>query len=235
MGDLMAAADPRRAASHQRYFKTGPGEYGEGDTFLGLTVPTTRAIAKKHRGMPMKEVLTLLADRHHEARLLALLILVDQFSRGDERSRKAIYDAYLTNRASINNWDLVDTSARDIVGAYLADRSHRPLLALARSKAWNERRIAIIATHHFISQRQFDTTLAIAEILIDDDHDLIHKAVGWTLREMGNRDESPLRAFLEKHARVMPRTMLRYALENVKAKTRRDFMRRRGLHGKPSR
>jgi 3-methyladenine DNA glycosylase AlkD len=229
LSDLKSLADPKRAASHQRYFKTGKGEYGESDVFLGLTVPQTRMLAKKHRAMPLNELVKLLRNRHHEARLLALQILVDQFRRADEPARKAIYTAYLANRAFINNWDLVDTSARDIVGAYLLDRSHKPLFALARSKAWNDRRIAIIATFHFISQRRFDTTLSIAEMLLEDKHDLMHKAVGWMLREMGKRDVKSLHTFLENHAHEMPRTMLRYAIEKLNKIDQANYMGRRAL------
>lgn len=227
LSDLKSLASPKRAASHQRYFKTGPGEYGEGDVFLGLTVPLTRTVAKKYRSMPLEESLKLLRDKRHEARLLALLIWVDQFPKADAPARKAIYDAYLANRKFVNNWDLVDTSARDIVGAYIIDRSHRPLFALAKSNAWNDRRIAIIATHHFIIQKKFQTTLELAELLLRDDHDLIHKAVGWMLREVGERDLRPLHAFLGKHAHMMPRTMLRYAIEKLSAVERTNYLSQR--------
>lgn len=232
LADLKSLAHPKRAASHQRFFQTGPGGYGEGDLFLGLTVPQSRTLARQYRAMPLNQVVTLLRDRHHEARLLALLILVDQYKRADDPARRSIYEAYLANRLSINNWDLVDTSARDIVGAHLLNRSPKPLFTLAASRMWTDRRIAIIATHAFIPHHRFDTTLALAELLLHDQHDLMHKAVGWTLREMGKRDAAPLHAFLDKHAHEMPRTMLRYAIEKLAEKERRNYMDRRKL--KPS-
>lgn len=222
--DLHALTDAKQAQISSRYFKAGPGEYGEGDIFLGIKVPVTRAVAKKHRSLPLVESLKLLRDKHHEARLLALLILVDQFRKGDEPTRSAIYSAYLANRKWINNWDLVDTSARDIVGAYLAGRSHRPLFDLAKSEFWNERRIAIIATQHFIRLGRFETTIALSKKLMADEHDLMHKAVGWMLREMGDRDVETLHGFLREHAHEMPRTMLRYAVEKLPEATRRKYM-----------
>jgi len=223
---MTALADPQRAEHHLRFFKTGPGEYGHGDRFLGLTVPQIRTVARQHRALPLPELSRLLDSEWHEERLLALMIAVHQFRRGDTATRKAIHHFYLKKTDRINNWDLVDLSARDIVGGYLLDRSRSPLARLARSRSVWERRIAIIATYAFIQRGEFDDTLRIAEALLGDGHDLIHKAVGWMLREVGKRDVAVLRAFLDEHAPQMPRTALRYAIERFPASLRRRYLRR---------
>jgi len=222
--DIRKAARPERAKSHSWFFKTGPGEYGAGDRFLGVTVPQLRALAREYRDMPLKYVVRLLQSPWHEERLLALLILVGQYARADTRTRQAIHQTYLRNTGSINNWDLVDSSAAQIVGAHLKRGDRRVLRRLARSKSVWERRIAMIATYHYIRQKDFKDALAIAALLRRDEHDLIHKAVGWMLREIGKRDRSAEERFLLTHARTMPRTMLRYAIEKFPQPLRRRYL-----------
>jgi 3-methyladenine DNA glycosylase AlkD len=219
-------ADADRAALCWRYFKAGPGEYAEGDKFIGLTVPQQRKIARRFRDLPLKEVQRLLEDPFHECRFTALVILVDQFEQAkNETVRKTIYEFYLRQIDHVNNWDLVDTSAPKIVGAYLWQKSHQPLFKLARAKHLWKNRIAIISTMNFIRQGNFETTLALAEGLMEHPHDLIHKAVGWMLREVGDKDRAVLLGFLQKYARVMPRTMLRYAIEKLPASQREFFLK----------
>lgn len=223
---LRRLADPRDAQHAQRFFKTGPGEYGEGDVFLGIRVPAARQLARELRGQVSRvTACELLQSEFHEARLLALLLLVDQFRRGDEPARRAIYAAYLSHADRINNWDLVDLSAPDIVGGWLLDRSRRPLRRLARSRVLWERRIAVLATFAFIRRGEFSDILELAELLLHDRHDLMHKAVGWMLREVGKRDDAALTRFLDAHAAVMPRTMLRYAIERMPAPRRLHYLR----------
>ena len=222
--DLRKVASPDRAAGHASFFKTGPGEYGAGDRFLGATVPQLRAIAREYRDMPLKYVVKLLQSPWHEERLLALLIMVGQYARADAPTRQTIHQLYLRNTKSINNWDLVDSSAAQIVGAHLEPRDRRVLRRLARSKSMWERRIAMIATYHYIRQRDFKDALTIAGLLRRDEHDLIHKAVGWMLREVGKRDRGAEERFLRKHARTMPRTMLRYAIEKFPQPLRRRYL-----------
>jgi len=221
---LRAGADPLVASHHLRFFKCGPGEYGEGDAFLGVMVPPLRGLSKKYQSIEVPEAVALLQSKWHEVRLLALMILVHKYERGDEPEREAIYRAYLANTNRINNWDLVDCSAHKIVGAHLRDRDRSPLHALAKSESLWERRIAIIATLDYIRQDDFRDTLRIAEILLTDHHDLIHKASGWMLREVGKRDQAVLERFLRKHSRDMPRTMLRYAIERFPAEVRAKYM-----------
>jgi 3-methyladenine DNA glycosylase AlkD len=223
---LRAMRNPEAAAFAARFFKTGPGQYGEGDLFLGLRVPALRAVVKEYRSLDRDQALELLRSEIHEERLVALLILVWQATKGTPEARKAIYDLYLAHTRFVNNWDLVDASAPSIVGGYLADRSRRPLDRLAGSASLWERRISIVATGFFIRLGEFDDTLRIAERLLADREDLIHKSSGWMLREVGKRDESALLAFLEEHAEVMPRTMLRYAIERLPEARRRDFLSR---------
>ncbi len=223
--ELRRIARPEVAAVQATFFKTGPGEYGEGDQFIGVKVPDVRRVARGFRELPLGEIAKLLASPVHEERSAALVLLVDQFGRGDEARRKEIYDFYLASTDRINNWDLVDVSAAAIVGGYLEARSRRVLTTLARSKSLWERRIAVIATHHFIRQRDFADTLALAERLLDDKHDLMHKAIGWMLREVGKRDEAALAGFLQAHCRRMPRTMLRYAIEKFPERERQRYLR----------
>jgi 3-methyladenine DNA glycosylase AlkD len=222
---LRQHAEPANVPVLQRFFKTGPGEYGEGDRFIGVTVPGIRAVCRGCRGVSLKEVRTLLRSRVHEDRALALLILVDAFSRGGEAERQQIYEFYCAHTAFINNWDLVDASAGQIVGGWLRGRSKAPLTRLARSKSIWERRIAIIATFDGVRTGEFDETFRIADLLLDDEHDLIHKAVGWLLREVGKRDGAAERRFLARRYKRMPRTMLRYAIERFPEKERRGYLR----------
>jgi 3-methyladenine DNA glycosylase AlkD len=210
----------------QRYFRTGPGEYGEGDRFLGIRIPALRALVREYRGMAVDEAAALLRSPWHEARLLALLLLVDAYARGGAETREAAYRLYLASTAYINNWDLVDSSAPHVVGKHLEGRDRSVLDRLARSESLWERRIAILATQHFIRRGDFGTTLHVAEMLVDDRHDLIHKAVGWMLREVANRDRETAESFLRRHHATMPRTMLRYAIEKFPPGLRRHYMGR---------
>lgn len=227
-GDIKQAleklADPLRATNSARFFKTGPGQYGEGDKFIGVTVPDQRKVAKKFRQAPMSEVIDLLQSPVHEHRLTALFIMVDQYRRGDEQIKKQIASLYHKNRAYVNNWDLVDSSAPYIIGDYLINHSPNVLFRLASSKSIWDRRMAVISTFAFIKENQFDLTLKIADMLLNDKEDLIHKAVGWALREVGKKDTQKLLDFLDHHANKMPRTALRYALEKLDAKSKQHYM-----------
>lgn len=214
------------AAHSQRFFKTGPGEYGQGDKFLGIRVPAIRKCVKEYRAISLPDTVELLKSPYHEARLLGLLILVAKYSRTrEDAEREAIYRSYLKHTEFINNWDLVDSSAEHIVGAYLFSRDRRPLYRLARSKSLWERRIAIMSTFHFVKRGDFSDTLAITELLVNDREDLIHKAAGWMLREVGNRDLNVEERFLTKHYNQMPRTMLRYAIEKLPEPDRQAYLR----------
>lgn len=222
---LQALADPSIASASQRFFKTGPGEYGHGDRFLGIRVPTLRKVAREFRGAPFAVALTMLRSPLHEERLLALLILVTRYARGTDAEQQHIYEQYLKHVPKhVNNWDLVDSSAHYIVGAHLVERDRSVLYELARSPHLWSRRVAIIATFRFIKQGSFDDTLAIAEQLLDDREDLMHKAVGWMLREVGNRDGAAAERFLRRHYRDMPRTMLRYAIEKLPERARLAYL-----------
>jgi 3-methyladenine DNA glycosylase AlkD len=222
---LKKLGDPEHAAVSQRFFKTGPGEYGEGDIFIGVRVPVLRKLAGKFKDLPISEIKILLHSPIHEERMLAILILVRQFKKGDDKARKHIYELYLKSADFINNWDLVDVSAEHIVGAYLIDRSRRPLYRLARSKNFWERRIAIMATFHFIKHHEFSETLKISQMLVADPHNLIHKATGWMLREIGKRELKTEEAFLKEHYQKMPRTMLRYAIEKFPESKRQVYLK----------
>jgi 3-methyladenine DNA glycosylase AlkD len=221
---LRAQASSGNVAILQRFFKTGPGQYGDGDRFIGVKVPTIRAVCRECRGLSLKEVRTLLHSPIHEERLLALLILVDAFKVADEAERRRIYDFYLEHITFINNWDLVDLSAAQVVGRWLYGRSKRPLIRFARSRSLWERRIAIIATFDYIRRGEFDETFRIADLLLHDEHDLIHKAVGWLLREVGKRDSVAERRFLATRYKSMPRTMLRCAIERFPEAERRKYL-----------
>jgi 3-methyladenine DNA glycosylase AlkD len=225
---LRALGNPQAAAFAARYFKTGPGQYGEGDLFLGLRVPVMRALAKEYHALGLDHVIELLRSAIHEDRLLALLIMVRRATKAVREVRKEIYDLYLAHTRFINNWDLVDTSAPTIVGGHLAERSRKPLDRLVVSRSIWERRISIIATLHFIREGDFADTLRIAERLLGDREDLIHKATGWMLREVGKRDQSVLEGFLRQHVRLMPRTMLRYATERFPAERRQAILKGEG-------
>lgn len=222
---LKKMGSKEQAAVSRRFFKTGPGEYGEGDIFLGIKVPVLRKLAKEYLDLSLNEVKAVLGSRYHEQRLLALFIMVAQFSKGDQQKQKRIYELYLKSTASINNWDLVDSSAHHIVGPYLLERSKAPLYELARSDLLWERRIAIMATFHYIKNHIFNHTLEIAGMLLADKEDLIHKAVGWMLREIGKRHLPDEEAFLQKHYQAMPRTMLRYAIEKFPEPKRKRYLK----------
>jgi 3-methyladenine DNA glycosylase AlkD len=224
---LRRVSTSARAKVSQSFFKTGAGQYGEGDRFLGTTVPDLRKLSEKYGDLPARDLVVLLRSKWHEERLLALLILVRQFERGDRATRAAIFKMYLANTRYINNWDLVDLSADRIVGAHLADRDRSRLRRLAKSKSLWERRIAMLSAFHYIKRRDFDDALAIAELLLEDGHDLIHKAVGWMLREIGKRDQAVEERFLKIHAARMPRTMLRYAIERFPATLRKRYLNAR--------
>ena len=223
---LICLSNPEDAMFLQRFFKTGPGQYGEGDIFRGIRVPVLRRLSKEYKLIPLEQVISLLQSAHHEDRLLALFILVLKYVKADDDTRNIIYSLYLSNTALINNWDLVDASAEHIVGAYVSDKSKEPLYQLANSRSMWERRIAILATFHFIKRERFDETLKIAEILLADKEDLIHKAVGWMLREVGKRDAECEESFLNSHYQQMPRTMLRYAIEKYSQETRLDYLKK---------
>lgn len=225
MQKLHAVAEPGRVAVLRSFFRTGPGQYGEGDEFIGVRVPDIRALGRQFRDAPLPEIEKLLRSPVHEARLLALVLLVGAFTRAGESGRRRIYNLYLTRTAFINSWDLVDVSAPHIVGAWLIARKRTTLRRLARSKSVWERRIAILATHHFIRRGDLEDTFALADLLLDDEHDLIHKAVGWMLREAGNRNPAALRRFLKTRHTRMPRTMLRYAIEKFPEQERRKYVR----------
>lgn len=232
-----ALADPERAASLQRFFRTGPGGYGEGDRFAGVTMPQIRGVVRRFRALPPGDVWPLLDSPVHEHRMAGLLVLVERYRHGGEDVRSEVYDIYMRALAAgrIDNWDLVDVTAPDVVGAHLRNRSRGPLFALAASPRLWDRRVAIVATFAFIRSGDASTTLALAERLLDDRHDLIHKAAGWMLREVGKRvDERLLRDFLDAHAAGMPRTMLRSAVERLDADARAAYMRRGGRYGRPA-
>jgi len=222
--ELQDLADPKKAKQLSRYFKTGRGEYGEGDVFLGLRVPDIRKIAKGYTSLSLGELEKLLGNEIHEYRLAALLILVEKFKRADEKERKRIYEFYLKNTDGIDNWDLVDLSAHEIVGRYLLDKKPDALYRLARSGNMWERRIAVLATYTFIRNNRFDENLKIAKMLLYDEQDLIHKAVGWMLREIGKRNQDAEERFLRRYYKKMPRTMLRYAIEKFDGKKRKYYM-----------
>ncbi len=222
--ELKKESNKEQAVNLQRFFKTGKGEYGEGDIFYGIKVPVQRSIAKKYRDLPLSVLQELLNSPVHEERLISLFILVDQYSRGDEILKEKIYRFYLKNTRKINNWDLVDLSAPKVVGAHLLNRDKSILFKLAASSNLWEKRISILSTMFFIKHLHFETTFRIAEILLNDKHDLIHKGVGWMLREVGNKDLPEEEKFLKRYYRQMPRTMLRYAIEKFPETKRKAYL-----------
>jgi 3-methyladenine DNA glycosylase AlkD len=223
---LRTAANPEKAAFFPRFFKAGPGGYAEGDQFIGVTVPAQRIIAKTYgQAATLADAEFLLHSPIHEERLTALFILVLKFKKGTESEQAAIHNLYLANTAYVNNWDLVDSSAPYIVGPYLQNRDKTILERLAKSKLLWDRRIAMLATAHYIKQRDYEWPLRIINLLVNDSHDLIHKAVGWMLREIGKRDREVLVKFLAAHYRTMPRTTLRYAIEHFDASTRARYLK----------
>lgn len=222
--ELERLSNKEYAARLQKYFKTEKGEYGEGDKFLGIRVPYLRKLAKKHRDISINRASELIRSPFHEERLFSLFVLADLFKRADDNDKNKIYTEYLKNTKFINNWDLVDASAGRIVGAYLFTRDKKPIYALAKSRNLWERRISIVATSYFIGHNEFADTLKIAEMLLNDKEDLIHKAVGWLLREVGKRDFELEDNFLQKHYVSMHRTMLRYAIEKFPAVKRKKYL-----------
>lgn len=223
--ELKKLSDKDQAAILQRFFKTGPGEYGEGDRFLGIKVPVLRSFARSHQNVPLGESARLLRSPYHEARMVALFILIRLYEKGDDALKEKIFHLYLRSTKHINNWDLVDLSAPNIVGDYLLERDRKILFRLVKSKLLWERRIAVLATFTFIRNNDFADTLRLAEILIDDAEDLMHKAVGWMLRETGKRDNALLKSFLQTRYQLMPRTMLRYAIEKFPETERKKYLK----------
>jgi 3-methyladenine DNA glycosylase AlkD len=219
-------ASDAKAVILQRFFKTDPGEYGAGDVFLGVQMPQLRLLAVQFATASQATILKLLQSPYHEERMLALLIFINQYNKGDARARQEIYEAYLGHTKFINNWDLVDVTAPHIVGRHLADKSRRILYSLATSDSLWERRIAILSTFHFIRNNDFADALKLSRLLLGDAHDLIHKAVGWMLREIGNRDRTAEELFLKEHSQKMPRTMLRYAIEKFPNAEREKYLSR---------
>ena len=222
--ELKRATNPKQAKLLQRFFKTGPGEYGHGDIFLGIMVPAQRKIVGKYTDLSFPEIQKLLNSKIHEHRFCALVILVSKYKKANDAEKKRIFDFYIKNSRKINNWDLVDVSAPKIVGEYLLNKNKAILYELVRSKNLWQKRIAVLATFWFIREKKFDDSLEISEILLKDKHDLIHKAVGWMLREIGKKNKQVEIKFLEKHAHKMPRVMLRYAIEKFSKKERTYFL-----------
>lgn len=224
--DLLKLSNPDKAKFFPRFFKTGKGEYGEGDKFIGVTVPNMRLVAQNFQGVTLKELQELLNSPIHEYRLTALLILVAKYKKADEKEKKAIVNFYLKNTTKINNWDLVDLSACYILGEYYLEKDKGIFYKLAHSKNLWEKRISIISTAWFIKNNQFTDTLKITKILLKDKHALIHKACGWMLREVGKKDLKTLEEFLGKYYKTMPRTMLRYAIEKFPEEKRQSYLKK---------
>ncbi|MFZ2727188.1 MAG: DNA alkylation repair protein [Methylococcaceae bacterium] len=223
--ELLKLANADKAIINAKFFKTAKGQYGEGDYFIGVTVPVIRSICKQFiKQTQLSDIETLLKDPVHEIRLAGVLMLVYQFEKASKETQKQLYEFYLVNTQSINNWDLVDSSAHFIVGCYLWDKSREELYKLANASCLWQQRIAIIATFYFIKRGQFDDTLKIAELFLNHPHDLIHKAVGWMLREIGKKDQAVLESFLKQHYQIMPRTMLRYAIEKFPDNLRKQYL-----------
>jgi 3-methyladenine DNA glycosylase AlkD len=223
---LRALAHPGKATTAAAYFKTGPGEYGEGDRFYGIRVPQVREVARQFNTLSLPACVELLQSPYNEARLMALAILVRRFDKGDAGTQKAVYQTYMAQRSRVNNWNLVDSSAPLISGPYLLQRDRAVLAGLAQSRVLWDRRIAVLSTFAFIRANDYADTLVLCESLLTDPHDLMHKACGWMLREVGKRDEAVLRAFLHKHHSAMPRTMLRYAIEKLAEPERKAWLDR---------
>ena len=223
--ELLAFASPHRANVNRSFFKTGQGQYGEGDVFIGVSVPDTRSVATRFQNLNFVEIKKLMTSPLHEERLLAIIILSLNFKKWQKMTEKEkIYKFCIKHRKHINNWDLVDTAAPTIVGAYLLDKSPQLLYQYGQSKNMWERRIAIVSTLTFIRNNHFTPTLELAVMLLNDSHDLIHKAVGWMLRELGKKDQAKLKDFLHTHYKQMPRTMLRYAIEKFPESQRKGFL-----------
>lgn len=222
--ELRSYINPQKAAHYPKFFKAVKGEYGEGDKFLGVVVPDLRKLSRRYKDLSWQGINQLMRSEWHEERMLALLILILQFQKGDEIIKQKIYDFYLSHTEFINNWDLVDVSAKDIVGAYLYDRDRSILYKLVKSSDLWERRISVIASFYFIKKGDFKDIVALSEMLLEDKHDLIHKATGWMLREAGKVNQSVLLDFLDRHHKQMPRTMLRYAIERLTTEQKAYYM-----------
>ncbi len=223
--ELQSLANPEQAEVLQRFFKTGEGDYGEGDIFLGIKVPVQRKVAKKYSGLSLPKIKELLNSEVHDHRSVALFILTDKYKKSDEENKGNIFNFYLNNTKNINNWDLVDLSAPHIVGGFLLDKKKNILYELVQSENLWDKRIAIVSTFAFIKKHEFEDALVISELLLNDKHDLIHKAVGWMLREVGKRDLEVEENFLKQHYKNMPRTMLRYAIEKFDEAKRKRYLR----------
>jgi len=221
---LKEEENPEQARNLQRFFKTGKGEYGEGDVFIGLKVPVQRKIARENLDLSFKDLKTLIKSKIHEERLIALMILVLRFPKSNEEEKKKIFNFYIANKSNINNWDLVDLSAPNIVGVFLLDKDKGLLYKLAKSKNLWDKRISVLSTFRFIKENSFKVSLDISKILLNDKHDLIHKAVGWMLREIGKRDLKVEEKFLKENYKQMPRTMLRYAIEKFPEAKRQSYL-----------
>jgi 3-methyladenine DNA glycosylase AlkD len=225
--ELKKLANPGQAKILRGFFKTGKGEYGEGDIFLGIKVPVQRKLAEEFKDLKLSDIQRLLNSKIHEERLIALFILVDRYASASSAQVKIkIFSFYLKNAKNINNWDLVDLSAPNIIGNYLSDKPRSILYKLVKSKNLWERRIAVLATFTFIRNNDFKDILKISKMLLRDEHDLMHKAVGWMLRETGKRDEKELKNFLDKYYKKMPRTMLRYSIEKLSEKKRKFYLKK---------
>jgi 3-methyladenine DNA glycosylase AlkD len=224
--DLEKLSLPEKKEIHQRFFKTGKGEYGEGDIFLGLTMPQTREICKKYKNLNLKELQKLLDSKIHEHRMCSLLILNNKFKKTDNKEKEKIFNLYMKNYKNINNWDLVDLSAPKIPGEWLIDKNKKILYEFAKSNHLWKKRIAVLSTFAFIRKNQFKDAINIFEILLNDKHDLIHKAVGWMLREIGKRNQETEERFLKKYHKTMPRTMLRYSIERFEEKKRQFYLKK---------
>lgn len=226
--DLKKLEKPEKIQILSSFFKTGKGQYGEGDIFIGITVPDQRMVAKKYVDIKLSELQKLISSKIHEYRLTAFIILTYKYVKADEKDKKIIYDFYIKNRQYANNWDLVDVTTPKVIGAYLLDhpKERKILYKFATSKNLWERRIAILATYTFIKAKQFEDTLKISEILLNEEHDLIHKAVGWMLRELGKIDQKKEEEFLKKYYKKMPRTMLRYAIEKFSDNKKNFYMKK---------
>jgi 3-methyladenine DNA glycosylase AlkD len=224
--EMAQLSDPHRAKNLSWFFKTGKGQYGEGDIFLGIPVPEQRKIAKRYVDLSLEDLHELLNSKVHEHRFTALVILISKYRKAEESGKKEIFDFYIRNTENVNNWDLVDLSAPRIVGDYLINRERSILYKLAKSDSLWERRISILSTFTFIYNNDFEDALNISELLLHDEHDLIHKAVGWALREIGKRDQNVEERFLAKHCLHMPRTMLRYAIEKFDEEKRKRYLNR---------
>ena len=228
LSKLLSVSNPKQAAFLQRFFKTKPGQYAEGDMFLGIRVPVLREIAKANRATPLEEIAILIQNPYHEARFCALLLLMDHFKRSKEVAEKErCFQFYLQHTAYINNWDLVDVSCTHIIGSWLMDKDRQILYRLAESKNMWEQRIAIVSTLAFVRKGQFHDTLELVKKLITHPHDLIHKAMGWVLREVGKKERLLLTTFLNEHATRLPRTTLRYAIEHYPEEERKAFLLRK--------